>query len=431
MRPQRLVQAAERVVQSPFSRGWRAAARRLEQVDVRAALGELARAPEQAELVLIAALHVAAIRDAEAARRLAASVPRAVAQRLPRSTAAYLRTALAAGRCWAALAALHGDSEAMARVRHQTWSACFGQSLLRALELERVIRDHDVLVVGETGTGKETVAGAIQAGTPGDASGAPAPSAALNAAAIPDALVESELFGHVRGAFTGAIGDRPGRVRSAAGGCLFLDEVGDLPPTAQAKLLRVMETNRVSPVGSDREHDADVRYVAATHQDLGAMVDSGAFRRDLQQRLAGMVIVIPPLRDRPEDIASIGMAFVAEQVPGDHRHIARFLASDEARRYAWPGNVRELANALRNLLLGLAPGIGAEAGPRDTAPGRQSLEIPDARIAAGTATLEEATDWYVARVLAAHGGNFAAAGRALGVDRSTVKRRAQPAARQA
>ncbi len=419
----RLLPLAARVIENPFGRGWHAAARRLGAVDARAELSALARTPADAEIVLLGVLHVASRRDPEAAHRIASRVPRTVAERLPRPVPAYLRMALAAGRCWTALASLHGDSPAMQDVRRRTWSACFGQSLLRAIELERVIRDHDVLITGETGTGKEAVATAIQSGTPGDATGSPAPSAALNAAAIPEPLVESELFGHVRGAFTGATSDRPGRLRSAAGGCFFLDEVGDLPPTAQAKLLRVMETNRVSPVGSDRESDADVRYVAATHRDLDAMVEAGAFRRDLQQRLAGVVIAIPPLRDRPEDIAAIGMAFVAGQVPGDHRHIARFLASDAARRYAWPGNVRELDNALRNLMLGLEPGI-ADA-TRGSAPNRHSQpEDVDPRVAAGTATLGETTAWYVRRALEAHDGNMAATARALGVDRATVKRHA-------
>jgi transcriptional regulator with GAF, ATPase, and Fis domain len=275
---------------------------------------------------------------------------------------------------------------------------------------------------------EEAVARAIQEGTLGDEGGGPAPRAALNAAAIPDPLVESELFGHVRGAFTGATRDRPGRIRSAAGGCFFLDEVGDLPLTAQAKLLRVMETNRVSPVGSDREHEADVRYVAATHQDLGAMVRAGTFRHDLEQRLAGVVIGLPPLRERPDDIADIGNGFVAHELAGEHhvpdRHrIARWLESAEPLRYAWPGNVRELESALRNMMLGLLPNLAPHRS--STAADRQQMEseLP-AAILAGAATLSEASDWYLERVLAAQGGNLACAARVLDVDRSTVKRRA-------
>lgn len=218
---------------------------------------------------------------------------------------------LAAGRCYRALAAVLGGSKRMNRVRRDTWAACFGDSLRSALDLERVIRDHDVLLFGETGTGKEAIARAIQLATPGGTDGAPAPMAAINAAAVPLTLVESALFGHIKGAFTGAQETRTGRLRTASGGSFFLDEVGDLPSTTQVKLLRVMETNEVFPLGSDSPETIDVRYIAATHKDLEAMVECKEFRRDLFQRMAGNVIRMPPLRDRPEDMIEIGTAFVA------------------------------------------------------------------------------------------------------------------------
>ena len=310
----------------------------------------------------------------------------------------------------------------MRRVRRDTWAACFGESLYHALVLEAVVRDHDVLILGETGTGKETVAEAIVAGTPGDASGSPCPRAALNAAAVPDTLIESELFGHVRGAFTGAQGSRAGRIRSAADGCFFLDEIGDLTDTAQAKLLRVMETDEVTPLGSDKPERADVRYVAATHQDLAAMVDAGSFRRDLYQRLAGNVIQLPPLRQRPEDIVDIGLAFVARYVADEGQalgldHLRPWLESAEARAYPWPGNVRELQNALRNVMLGLPPALTAEPRSSPTA-----APLPPALVD-GSWPLAQVERWYIDRVVQRSAGNLSEAARFLGVDRSTLARR--------
>jgi DNA-binding NtrC family response regulator len=339
----------------------------------------------------------------------------------PRTRVQYQRVVLAAGRCHRALSALSGSSEPMTRVRRETWSACFGESLHHALHLEQVIRDHDVLILGETGTGKESVARGIQVATPG-ADIKAAPSAALNVAAVPETLVESELFGHVKGAFTGANETRVGRIRSAAGGCLFLDEIGDLSLTAQVKLLRVMETNEVTPVGSDVPHDADVRYVAATHQDLRAMVDAGRFRRDLLERLAGNVIRVPPLRERVDDIPEIGLAFVKRHGEAiaevlDLGRIEAWLSGPDARAHSWPGNVRELENTLRNLMLGLEVALPEPHEPEPAAPAAPG------RIGRGAATLKEVTDWYVRRVLEATGGNVSRAARVLGVDRTTLMRR--------
>ena len=225
-----------------------------------------------------------------------AHLPASVLRELPRTRSDYMRIAMAAGRCYNAVIGIRGSSAAMATLRKEIWSACFGQSLLHTLELEEVIRDHDVLILGATGTGKEAVAQAFLDATPGPASGKAAPQSALNAAALPDTLVESELFGHAKGAFTGATEARLGRLRVAAGGSFFLDEVGDLPATTQVKLQRVMETNEISPLGSDTPEEAHVRYVAATHKDLNGMVERGEFRRDLYERLAGITLNIPPLR---------------------------------------------------------------------------------------------------------------------------------------
>jgi len=349
--------------------------------------------------------------------------PSHLAKRLPRQRADYLRIVMAAGRCHAALSKLSGSSGPIHELRRKIWAACFGHSLRHALDLERVIRDHDVLILGETGTGKELIAHAILEATPGSARGEGAPRASLNAAAIPDTLVESELFGHIKGAFTGATETRTGRIRSASGGCLFLDEVGDLPLTTQVKLLRVIETNRVHPLGSDKSHEVDVRYVAATHKDLDDMVERRVFRQDLYERLAGNVIEVPPLRDRPEDIAAIGRAFLetylVDGIASQHAdRIQRWVSGAEAKRYSWPGNVRELQNALRNLLMGLPPGLRA-----DTLHDAASSDETPLAIREGNATMRQVEDWYLSKVLTSCEGNLARTARNLEMDRSTVRRR--------
>ncbi|MBX3232457.1 MAG: sigma 54-interacting transcriptional regulator [Labilithrix sp.] len=381
--------------------------------------------PHTVERVVLAAAHAfACASPARAAHLFADLVTSHVARSLPRPRSEYLVVGAAAGRCLRALGALRGSSSAIVGVCRAAWAACFGDSLVHALVLARVIDDHDVLILGETGTGKEAVAHAIQEGCLGPKDGSPAPHASLNAAAVPDTLVAAELFGHVKGAFTGANDTRLGRIRTAHGGSLFLDEVGDLGVSTQVKLLRVMETNELSPLGSDRTYRASCRYISATHKDLASMVEAGHFRRDLHQRLAGTVIRLPPLRDRPEDIPAIGRAFVDRYLPASsldetRKRIDTWLTSREARRHAWPGNVRELQNALRNLLLGLEPGVTPAAGSHEA----QAREALPAEMRDATATLDDVVDWYVAHVLARSADNVAHAARILGVDRSTVRRR--------
>ena len=226
----------------------------------------------------------------------------------------------------------------------------------------------------------------------------------------------------MKGAFTGATETRAGRILSADGGCFFLDEVGDLPAPTQVKLLRVLESDEISPLGSDEVHRADVRFVAATHRDLEAMVRENAFRPDLYQRLAGNIIRLPPLRERPEDIAVIGMAFVRSQVPAGALDdlVAKaesWLTSPATTAYAWPGNVRELQNVLRGVLLGVAPKLTAKGQQTSSVQKNWPVEIVDA-----TASLEQASDWYLSRVLEKHGSNLAQSAKTLGVDRSTVRR---------
>lgn len=370
-----------------------------------------------AEDAILAMGMVAIIRD----RSAILGLPKRHLARLPKALSDYQRIAAAAARAYEAISRIVGESPAMARVRQEVWSACFGDSLRCVLHLESVILDHDVLILGETGTGKEAVASAIQTGLPGDMNGAPAPSSALNAAAVPETLLESELFGHVKGAFTGALESRQGRIRRARGGCFFLDEVGDLRESTQVKLLRVMETNLVSPLGADEGERADCRYVAATHKDIEAMVERGEFRRDFYQRLAGLVITLPPLRDHAEDIPVIGERFLERyEVPDDIRQRAlAWLEKASHMSYAWPGNVRELQNRLRSVMLGLASPLGKSV----TTVAQNGTTLPPT-FDMCTASMKDVESWYLSKVLAKVDNNYAAASRILHMDRATIRRRA-------
>ena len=201
-----------------------------------------------------------------------------------------------------------------------------------------------VLIQGETGVGKEVVAQALHCWS----ARAEGPFVKLNCAAIPEALVESELFGHVKGAFSGAVADRPGRFQTAHGGTLLLDEIGDLPPATQGKLLRVLQEGAFEPVGSDKTVEVDVRVLAATHVDLQAAVAAGTFREDLYYRLAVFPITVPPLRERSEDVVGIARQTL-ERV---HERSGRGPwtlspgASEALEGAPWPGNVRQLVNAM-------------------------------------------------------------------------------------
>ncbi len=210
-------------------------------------------------------------------------------------------------------------------------------------------RDISVLITGESGTGKELVARAIHAASP-RSSGAFVP---VNTTAIPRELLESELFGHERGAFTGALASRVGRFSEASGGTLFLDEIGDMPADLQAKLLRVLQDQLVTPVGAQRAQKVDVRIIAATHRDLDALISTGSFREDLLYRLRVMPIHIPALRERSEDVEVLAEHFIARYAD-DLTGGVRFLTDSAVEfliRQAWPGNVRELENAIKRALV--------------------------------------------------------------------------------
>jgi transcriptional regulator with GAF, ATPase, and Fis domain len=213
--------------------------------------------------------------------------------------------------------------------------------------------DVPVLVVGETGTGKELVARAIHARDPRRAAG---PFVPVNCAAISAGLAESELFGHRRGAFTGADHDRQGLVRAARGGVLFLDEVGDLEPSLQAKLLRVLQERRLLALGDDHEVAVDVRVIAATNRDLDAMVSAHTFRADLFHRLNALSVRIPPLRERPGDVAPLVEHFLHHGIAPGNRGLAPTRAFLEAlSRAELPGNVRQLENVVRRAVVSRRP----------------------------------------------------------------------------
>ena len=209
--------------------------------------------------------------------------------------------------------------------------------------------DTSLLVTGETGAGKEWLARHIHEQGPR----ATGPFVATNCGAIPEGLFESEFFGHVRGAFTGATNDRKGVFQEASGGTLLLDEVGDIPLSAQSKLLRALQEKRVRPVGSDRSIDVDVRIIAATNRNLARAVENGGFRADLYYRLSVVELDVPPLRDRPADIVRL-VDEQLEDVSSRLRRPVRGVTSEALRLlqdYPWPGNVRELLNVIERAIL--------------------------------------------------------------------------------
>ena len=223
--------------------------------------------------------------------------------------------------------------------------------IVEALETIRQVAatDCSILITGETGTGKELFARAAHRASP-RRNRALIP---VNCAAIPETLLETELFGHIKGAFTGATNARTGRFMSAHEGTIFLDEIGDLPLAAQAKLLRVLEERVVSPVGSDSDIPVDVRIIAATHRNLAEMVEQGKFRADLYFRLAVVPIHLPALRERPEDILTIANLFVARArgAARPQRRRPRRRGAPALTAYHWPGNVRELAHVIERAVL--------------------------------------------------------------------------------
>jgi transcriptional regulator with GAF, ATPase, and Fis domain len=260
------------------------------------------------------------------------------------------------------------------------------------------VTDAPVLITGETGTGKEIVARAVHAWSPR----ADQPFVQLNCAALPENLVESELFGHKKGAFSGATDDRPGRFRAADGGTILLDEIGELPPAMQVKLLRVLQESSFEPVGSDRTVAVDVRVIAATNVDLDRAADEGRFREDLYYRLHVFPLAVPPLRDRPDDLEGLVEHLLerAARRTGRGPWTVSSRAMRRMRQYEWPGNVRELVNTLERARV-LSP-LG----------GRLEIDFPQrpnrrrSRLRKRWATLKEHERAYIEEALIETGGKI-------------------------
>jgi two-component system response regulator HydG len=249
---------------------------------------------------------------------------------------------------------------------------------------------------------------------------------AINCAAVPETLLESELFGHVRGAFTDARSDHKGLLEQASGGMLLLDEIGDLPAGAQAKLLRMLEDRRVRPLGSTREVPIDVRVIAATHRDLEALAEDGRFRPDLFFRINVVRLDVPPLRARGNDVLLLAQAFLEQFAARAGRKALRFgrSAAEKLLAHDWPGNVRELRNCIEHAVA-LARGeeISVEDLPERVRVHTGKARVLQAHDPAELVPLDEVERRYILQVLDAVGGNRTEAARVLGLDRKTLYRK--------
>jgi DNA-binding NtrC family response regulator len=283
--------------------------------------------------------------------------------------------------------------------------------------------DVTTLILGESGTGKELVARAIHEQSPR----AGRSFVDINCAAITDSLLESELFGHVKGAFTGAMTGRRGLFETASGGTLFLDEVGELAQPTQARLLRVLQEGEVRPVGSNESRRVDVRVIAATNRNLAKEVEAGTFRQDLFYRLNVFTIEIPPLRQRKEDIVTLVEHFLDKHSSRLKRPKPNATAAflDALALHDWPGNVRELENLVeRALVLCRGDSVGEEGLPPalgGTRLGRADVSVPD-ELKPLAQSRDEFVRRYIQRVVAAASGNIAEAARIAGVDPSNFRR---------
>jgi transcriptional regulator with GAF, ATPase, and Fis domain len=338
--------------------------------------------------------------------------------------AAVARQGALALRTLSALSTARAEARRLARPR-ETPAEILGSSPAIRTLLEQVDRaaasDATVLIVGETGTGKELVARRLHAGSPRRSG----PFVALNCAALVEGLLESEMFGHEKGAFTGADARREGRIAQADGGTLFLDEVGELSPSLQAKLLRVLSDRTYSRVGGRDSLPMRCRLLAATHRDLKALVAQGRFREDLYYRLAVVVLPCPPLRERPGDVEVLAEALL-ERIAA--RLSRRVPALDEGARealraHAWPGNVREMENALeRALVLSDAPVLSARDLPAEVrdrrTPGEPATPTPGEAI-----PMREAERRAVVAALAKTGGKKGEAASLLGISWPTLTRK--------
>jgi DNA-binding NtrC family response regulator len=333
---------------------------------------------------------------------LALTLARAVEHRTLRQEVRRLREALAEPRRFAEMI---GGSAPMKK--------------LHALLGQVVDSSASVLVTGESGTGKELVAralhhlGARKAG----------PLVAINCAAMPETLLESELFGHVRGAFTDARSDRAGLFVQASGGTLFLDEIGDMPLGMQAKLLRALQERKARPVGGDREIPFDVRIVAATNRDLDSAVAEQRFREDLYFRINVIQIAVPPLRARGNDVLLLAQSFIERFAARTGKRVTGLgiAVAERLLSYSWPGNVRELENAIeRAVAVTRFAEITVDDLPERIRDYRVSHVLVAAEDPSELVPMEEVERRYIARVMQAVGGNKTLAAKVLGFDRKTL-----------
>ena len=317
-------------------------------------------------------------------------------------------------------------SEVRGQWSAKTWvaeSALMREVVRQTLALAKTTAT--VLIRGESGTGKELVARALHA----DGPRADGPFVAVNCAAFTESLLESELFGHEKGAFTGAVARHAGAFERAQGGTLFLDEIGDAPPPVQVKLLRVLEDREIVRVGGQAAFKVDVRLVSATNRDLDARVAAGVFRQDLLYRLQVVGLVLPPLRERLADVRPLAERFIA-QAQADHaKHIREVEPEWYARleAYTWPGNIRELRNTVEAAVV-TAPGEILEAarlrleGPAPktiSPPGENGWTAPEGM------TLEEIEKRILAEALRKNRGNRSVTAEQLGLSRRTIQRKIQ------
>ena len=291
-------------------------------------------------------------------------------------------------------------------------------SVLRSAQIVAAT-DVTVLVEGESGTGKELLARALHQGSPRREG----PFVTINCAALPEQLVESELFGHRRGAFTGAIDHQTGRIRAASGGSIFLDEVGELPLAIQAKLLRFLENGECQAIGETHPQRVDVRIIAATNRDLQQQVHEGRFREDLFYRLNIVPLTLPPLRQRRSDIAPLLLAF-SRELAAQHGlplpHLDR-KALQRLEAHNWPGNVRELRNLCeRMVILHHGKHIGPEMLPQELRPNHAISPAGGITLPANGLSLEALERELISQALERSHGNRSRAARLLGLSRDTL-----------
>jgi len=308
---------------------------------------------------------------------------------------------------------------ATAPVEDRSGIVAASDAMKRTLDLARRFArvDSSVLITGESGVGKERLGRLLH----DESERAAGPFVAVNCAAVTESLLESELFGHARGSFTGATQDRPGLFEAAHRGTIFLDEIGEIPPSMQVKLLRVLQEQEIRRVGENRNRKVNVRVLAATNRDLAQDVGSGRFRDDLYYRLRVVELKIPPLRERRQDILPIARRALAQVARRMGRSIAGFTpdAADVLLRYPWPGNVRELQNAIEHaIVLADGPRVEAEDLPEDV-----RLTVPRPSSADLTLPLDEVERRYILAVLEANDGNRTRTADQLGIGTATLYRK--------